>query len=297
MRLATGMLLILLVSLTARAEDANQQVLLKAADISVTQQDVRQRLLLLPEVERNRILATPQTLKEFLQRIYQIKNMAATAAKLRLDQEPLIKAQLAVQQQQTLAEALREHTRKQIAAPDFAALAKEHYAAQRDEFQLPEQFKAAHILKKVRCDCEREAARQTLEKLLTRLQAGEDFAAIAKEESQDTGSAVKGGDLGKWFKATDMVQPFSDALAKLQPGQLSGIVETEYGYHIIKSLDRQAPRLQSFDEVRASLEQRLRDTYVDAQLKERSIAYFPPKDAQFNEAALNEAGLQALRAE
>ncbi len=284
--LITGLLFSLSAASIAYADSTDQQILLSAGDVAVTTQDLQQRLLLLPEPERARVLAESKSIKDFLRRIYQNKHMAVAAEQLKLNDDPLVQAQWVFEQQRILAEALREYTRKQIQPPDFAALAREHYAARRDEFQLPDQFKAAHILKKVQCDCEREQQRQAIEKVLARLQAGEDFAALAKTESDDTGSVAKGGDLGRWLKRKDLVAPFADALAPLKIGQLSGVVETQFGFHIIKKLDGQPARLQSFDEVRESLEQRLRGSYVEDQLVQRSVDYLPPADAKFNESAL-----------
>lgn len=280
-----GIFFSLLAAAAIRA-GTDQQILLSARDIAVTAQDVQQQLLLLSEAERARVLAESSSIKDFLRRIYQIKYMAVTAERLKLNDDPLIQARLVAQQRRILAEALREHTRKQIQLPDFAALAHEHYVVHHDEFQLPEQFKAAHILKKVQCECEREKQRQSIEQLLGQLQAGEDFATLAKIESDDVGSAANGGDLGRWLKRKDLVAPFADALAKLENGQLSGVVETQFGFHIIKRLDYQPARLQSFDEVRESLEQRLRGSYVDDQLVQRSGNYLPPADAKFDESAL-----------
>lgn len=280
-----GIFFSLLAAATVRA-GTDQQILLSAGDIAVTAQDVQQQLLLLSEAERARVLAESSSIKDFLRRIYQIKYMAVTAERLKLNDDPLIQARLVAQQRRILAEALREHTRKQIQLPDFAALAHEHYAVHHDEFQLPEQFKAAHILKKVQCECEREKQRQSIEQLLGQLQAGADFATLAKIESDDVGSAANGGDLGRWLKREDLVAPFADALAKLANGQLSGVVETQFGFHIIKRLDYQPARLQSFDEVRESLEQRLRGSYADDQLVQRSGDYLPPADAKFDESAL-----------
>lgn len=276
----------LLITSAVWADGTDQQILLSAGDIAVTTQDLQQQLLLLPEAERARVLAGPDSIKDFLRRIYQDKNMAVTAERLQLDDDPLVQARLVAQQRRVLAKALRDYTRKQIQPPDFAELAREHYAVRRNEFQLPEQFKAAHILKKVQCDCERETQRQSIEQLLGRLQAGENFATLAKTESDDVGSAANGGDLGRWLKREDLVSPFADALAKLETGQLSGVVETKFGFHIIKKLDYQPARLQSFDEVRESLEQRLRGSYVDDQLVQRSGDYLPPADAKFDESAL-----------
>jgi parvulin-like peptidyl-prolyl isomerase len=82
-----------------------------------------------------------------------------------------------------------------------------------------------------------KAARAKAEDLLRRVRAGEDFAALAKEFSQDRGSKPDGGDLG-WFGRGMMVKPFEDAAFALKGGEVSGIVETQFGYHIIKVEER-----------------------------------------------------------
>jgi parvulin-like peptidyl-prolyl isomerase len=80
-------------------------------------------------------------------------------------------------------------------------------------------------------------ARAQAEDVLKRARAGEDFAALAKEFSTDPGSKDKGGDLG-WFSRGQMTKKFEDAAFALQPGQISDIVETEFGFHIIKVQER-----------------------------------------------------------
>lgn len=289
--LLIGILSTLLAVSMARADNQDQRVLLSAGDLIVTEQDLQQELLLLPATERTQILATPAKLKELLGQIFLGKRMIAEAVRLSLDQTPLAQARLAAARRQALSETLRDYVQKQIEPPDFAALAREHYIVRRDEFQLPERFKAAHILKKVGCDCEREEKRRQIEQLRTRLQAGEDFVTLAKAESDDTRSAAKGGDLGDWVKRDQLVAPFAEALAKLSPGQLSDVVETPFGFHLIKLQDHQPARLQSFEEAQSGLEERLRKTYNQEQLRKQAASYMPGADAKFDDPAL-EAVLQ-----
>ncbi|MCG6957009.1 MAG: peptidylprolyl isomerase [Gemmatimonadetes bacterium] len=88
-------------------------------------------------------------------------------------------------------------------------------------------------------DAEWEAAKEKAQGILDRIRAGEDFAKLAKEYSQDPGSAQQGGDLG-WFRRGTMVKAFEDVAFGLYDGAVSGLVKTEYGYHIIK-LERSRP--------------------------------------------------------
>jgi peptidyl-prolyl cis-trans isomerase C len=92
--------------------------------------------------------------------------------------------------------------------------------------------------------------------VLKSARAGKDFAALAKEFSQDPGSAAQGGDLG-FFAAQQMVPEFSNAAFKLKPGAISDIVETQFGYHIIKVIEKQPARTVKLEEVRPQLEQQL----------------------------------------
>jgi parvulin-like peptidyl-prolyl isomerase len=109
--------------------------------------------------------------------------------------------------------------------------------------QAPAKVHAAHILLMYQGSAgaseeitrTKEEAYQDIQKLLERIKAGEDFAALAREYS-NCPSAKNGGDLGDFSKG-DMVKPFEDAAFKLKKGKVSTIVETQYGYHIIKRLN------------------------------------------------------------
>ena len=113
---------------------------------------------------------------------------------------------------------------------------EKYYRRHLDRFEIQEQVKAAHILIKVDQNStpEQKAARRKLaEKVLDEAKAGQDFADLARRYSDDPGSAAKGGDLG-YFPRGAMVKPFEQAAFNLKPGELSGIVESSFGFHIIK---------------------------------------------------------------
>jgi len=128
-----------------------------------------------------------------------------------------------------------------------------------DQFQQGESVRASHILVSVASgadDAAREAARTKAADLLAQIRGGADFATLAREHSNDPGSAANGGDLG-FFQQGQMVGPFNDAAFTLEPGTVSDLVETEYGYHIIKVAEKQPGRTIALDEVRPQVEQYL----------------------------------------
>lgn len=124
---------------------------------------------------------------------------------------------------------------------------REYFEKNRAEFDQPEQVKASHIL--VKTEAEAKA-------ILDQLKAGADFAALAKEKSQDPGSKDNGGDLG-YFARGKMTKAFEDAAFSLPVGGLSGVVQTEYGYHIIKVTDRKPAQPAKFEDVKEKIREKL----------------------------------------
>jgi len=130
-------------------------------------------------------------------------------------------------------------------------------------FVEPEQVKASHILIKVDAKADEAAkadAKKKIEELQKRIEKGEDFSALATESSQCPSSA-KGGDLG-FFKRGQMVKPFEDAAFALKSGELSDIVETRFGYHIIKVVDRKPETVVPLDDIKEKLSQHLKNEKV-----------------------------------
>jgi peptidyl-prolyl cis-trans isomerase C len=138
--------------------------------------------------------------------------------------------------------------------------AKAFYEENKADFNTPEQVKASHILVKVAPTAtpeEKTAAKAKIDGLLKQVKAGGDFATLAKENS-DCPSKVKGGDLG-FFDRSSMVKEFADAAFAMKVGQVSNVVETQFGYHIIKVTDRKEGGLTSFDKAKADIVRSLQD--------------------------------------
>ncbi len=129
------------------------------------------------------------------------------------------------------------------------------YAASMDNFRMPERVHVRHILIKAdskASDAEKKAALAKAEDVLKQLKAGGDFAALAKKYSDDPGSKDKGGDLD--FLVQGQTVPEFDKMSfSLPPHQLSPIVTTQFGYHIIEVLEKQPAHVKPFDEVKAGL--------------------------------------------
>jgi peptidyl-prolyl cis-trans isomerase C len=140
------------------------------------------------------------------------------------------------------------------AAVDDATL-KAAYDEQYANAAPGKEFNAAHIL---------VDSKETAEALIGELEGGADFALLAEENSSDT-SAANGGDLG-WFGLGTMVKPFEDAVLSLKPGEVSGPVESQFGWHIVKLLDERLLETPSFDQVKDELTNDLRRAAVEAEI-------------------------------
>ena len=129
-------------------------------------------------------------------------------------------------------------------------------------FTQPEQRRVSHILFTVANPKDDAAVKAKAEGILKRAQAGEDFAKLAKEFSQDPGSAPQGGDLG-WSERKAWVPPFAEAAFSMKPDEIRGPVKTQFGYHILKLVGIQAPSVKTFEQSKADLETDYRRTQAE----------------------------------
>ena len=168
----------------------------------------------------------------------------------------------------TLQKFIKENFYDKVSITDSEV--KAFYDNNPDKFNKPEAIRASHILITVKPDADeaqKKAARAEIEKIQARIKAGEDFAKLAKENSKDPGSKENGGDLG-FFTKGQMVKPFEDAAFALKPGMVSDIVETQFGYHIIKVTDRKAAGKYSLDEIKTKLQAFLEEAKVQQDISD-----------------------------
>jgi len=146
---------------------------------------------------------------------------------------------------------------------------KAFYDDNPDSFKKPEQVQASHILIKFSPDADdpqKAEARKEIEQIQEKLKNGEDFAALAKEFSKCP-SGAKGGDLGH-FGRGQMVGPFEDSAFALEPGKTSDVVETSFGYHLIKVVDRKPESTVPLEEVKEGLMRFLKQTKIQEGISE-----------------------------
>lgn len=198
--------------------------------------------------------------------------LAREAQAMGLPERPAVARQLQAERERSLARMRMDEFMDAVPEADYAAMAREDYLANKAEYLKPEQVKVAHILIGFKGRTAGKA-RELAEELRARaLEDPEQFAVLAAENSNDINSRRKGGDLG-WVYRQQLEKPFADAAFALkEPGDISPVVETRYGYHIIRLDGRKAPAPIPFEEIEEQLLEKVereyklvkRKAYVDA---------------------------------
>jgi peptidyl-prolyl cis-trans isomerase D len=179
------------------------------------------------------------------------------------------------------------------------------YSQNQEAFRTPERVKARHILLKTQGKpaSEEAAIKAKGESLLKQIKGGADFAKLAKENSEDPGSAVNGGELGDWITHGQMVPEFDKAIFALKPGETSELVKTVYGYHIVQTQARQDAGVRTYAEVKGELaaqakKQRVNDLMQQASDKAQAALQKDPTHpekvaAEYNMQIVPVAGYSA----
>ena len=197
--------------------------------------------------------------RQFAEQIVRVRILSNEALKRKLDQTPAVQRQMELQKENLLANALFQDMTANAQVDD--ATARQYFEQHKSEYET---VHARHILVRVKGsplpgqpgkkELTEDEALAKAQEIHKRLLAGEDFAALAKAESDDARSGANGGDLGS-FKRDQMVPQFAQAAFSLPAGQVSEPVKTQFGYHLIKVGQHD---VKSFDVVKPELEKRIR---------------------------------------
>lgn len=275
-----------------RAEESTQQpadLLLwdNQNQMGVSVEEFQQALQTIPKPQRYTYQDDARLGGELVRSIYQQKRMAAEAERLKLAEQPEVRARLTVFQRQILSGALLEHFQNTLEKPNFEALAREHYLSHRDQYRTPEQLSLAEIWLKTPCECERPAKRTLAETVLAKLKAGETFEALAKQYSEDKATGDLGGRLPLRIGHGDANASIESAVFALEkPGDTSGIVETEQGFYLFKLLERYPSVERDFDAVKAEIIKELEPKYLGVQVSDYTARFEASPTATLNEALL-----------
>ena len=225
---------------------------------AITVEEVNAEVNRLSPKAQEQVLTRPADVARMAQNMLVRRELARQAEAAGLQNDPKVAAALQAARERVLHDAAL--ARAEGAAPDRAALerlARNQYDAAPEKFDTPEQVRVSHILVAAKA-CEPEAKARDL--LAKARQPGADFAALARANSDDTGSAARGGDVG-FFARGKMIAAFENAAFALkQPGDLSEVVKTDFGYHVIRLEERKPVARQPFEAVRDGLMKSIADS-------------------------------------
>jgi len=245
---------------------------------------------MVPAAQREGFWSNPQSVERFVRSVYAQRALAAEGLQAGVENSSQGAEYLKLMRERALMTFWLQQSGK-AAIPDDKALqayAHSEYLAKPERFTTPEEVRARHILIPVAKDgSDDAAAKAKAQALLAELRKGGDFEKLAKENSADSGSAQKGGDLG-FFARGKMVPEFEQAVFDLKKtGDLAGPVKTQFGYHILQLTGRKPASTKKFEEVLPTL-------------KEEAIAQFDAQgrrrawDAADAGAQVDAAGVKAL---
>ena len=233
--------------------DPNDPVVMTVGTQKITKSEFEGLVAALPEQVRAQ--ATGPNKRKFAEQVAEMRALAYEARQRKLDQSPEMKVKIALQVDNVLANELVSSGKVDPAA------VQTYYDQHKGEY---EQVRASHILIRFKGspaparsgqkELTEEEALAKIKELREKVTKGGDFAAIAKAESDDTGSGANGGSLGS-FGRGQMVPPFEQAAFTLPAGQISEPVKTQFGWHIIKVDDHSS---RKFEEVKPQIESRLK---------------------------------------
>ena len=228
------------------------QVLINGKTVKVTKNDFDQEMKNIPEDKRIEFVSDLSRIERMLERITHNKLAAMAAGNTGFSKAPDVVADLKYTTESRLAALYFAHLNQGIKVPDLTVRAKEMFLVNADNLAIAEHIRASHILINF-TSRSREEARKRAEEVRQKAIAGEPFDKLAKEFSDDPSAKQNAGDLGL-FPATKMVPAFSSAAFALKKsGDISPVVETTFGYHVIRLAERQPRKPAVYEEHRAQL--------------------------------------------
>ncbi len=240
---------------SAESYAADNPVLLEYDDIIIRKNDFDLMIeTQVPPEARVNFLQDNKKVRQMIGDLFVIRKMAKEARAVKLHQRTDIEFKRSFQEDRLLMEEMLKYSLANAEHPDYEQLAKEEYLADNEKFRMPEEVRASHILIKITPERDESEAKKLAENLRKKILKNKDgFADLAAEYSEDPSAKHNLGDLG-FFTQDKMVKPFADAaFAMKQEGDISDVIKTQFGYHIIQLSGRREARTLEFEQVKARL--------------------------------------------
>ena len=273
-------LMVVLVTIPS-AQAGDDTVLAKVGGITITMSDFNRMISYYDDEKKKALEANPMYKAIILQRIVQGMILSKIAYEKGFDQKPDIKEQIGLLTRDFLStQYLTKEVVDKIQASEEDM--KLYYKVHGSEFKSPEMVRARHILAKAEKSALEEIKKKAQEKIaniLKRIKSGEDFAKLATELSEDPGTKAKGGDLD-FFPRGKMVHEFEAIVFSMKQGEVSGVIETEFGYHIVKIEEKKESAIEPYENVRDKIREKVLDECKRVRVDE------------FMEKAMKDAGVE-----
>lgn len=264
----------------APGDNKADPVLIKGVSMEIRASEFELEKKNIPADQRLDLFTDINRIQRTLERLTLTKLLMTELQKSGYDKRPEVQQELNYVMSQKLAQMYVAHLNNEVKLPDFEPLMRERYLIEKDKYKQPERVRVAHILITTKSRS-KEDARKRAEEVRTKALAGIDFNALAREYSEDPSVRRNGGDLG--FVSKDSVVPAfgKAAFALKNKGDISEIVETEYGLHVIRYEERKPEEIPAYEELRktffedAARDYRanaMRNYFADLMDKERPMA-------------------------
>jgi peptidyl-prolyl cis-trans isomerase C len=243
-------------------------VIARQGGIDITLQDIDAFAQKIPEKDRAGFFDSPTRIQNLILSLMIDRQLAAQAQATKADQDPLVQQRIQQSKEEVLASVAMENFRKQLKLPKFDDLAKEYYAVHKEEFIVPGSVTVKHVLVSTKERSDEEAKARIGEVAAAAHAHPEQFDALVEKYSDDP-SKKKNNGVIQDAASTKMVAPFAQAAGALKTaGEISPIVKTEYGYHVLMFVSRAADKQQTLAEAHEKLITKLRQEWTDKQIKD-----------------------------
>ncbi len=275
------------------AADLPPDVLVQSSRLKITRAEFDAELANVPAGLRTEFAANNDRVSKLMNSLLETKTLAGEARANGLDKDPEVQARIALQIDRVLAMARSEQIERDAEAAfdrrrdEFVGRARELYLLERAKYTTPEQVRVTHILIKTDKHTKEEALKIASEVRARVVADGADFAAVARQYSEDPSAKSNGGSLG-WLAARQIDRAFwTGAIALQKQGDISEPVLTTFGYHIIRLDGKKAAELQPFDVVKEQALAEVKRDYVKGAKTAVLDQIFKDPTLQMNQPAID----------